>query len=178
LHHRAASAVGARHAARLQADASWDGAHRHALRYERRARVRGRRRLARRAIRRRRRGGRGQGRGRDQQGAAGRGARQMKLVANKPEPELAVDRKPVDVRSAALTTLAVIAVVLLLQCAPSMIIPIVLGVLISYAVDPLVDVIARRRVPRPIGGALVLLLIVGEGGGLRYGLRGQANALA
>jgi len=101
----------------------------------------------------------------------------MKLVVTKPEPEPPAERHPVDIRSAALTTLAVIAVVLLLQYAQGMIIPIVLGVLISYALDPLVDVIANRRVPRPIAAALVLMVVVGAGGYMLYSLRGQADAI-
>jgi len=109
----------------------------------------------------------------------------MKLVANPQsdarDPQSAIrdphSASPVDVRSAALTVLAVIAVVMLLQYAQSMIIPIVLGVLISYALDPAVDWMERRRVPRPIGAALVLCLVVGASGYLLYGLRSEANAI-
>ena len=101
----------------------------------------------------------------------------MKLVVTKPEPEAPAEKHPVDIRSAALTTLAVIAVILLLQYAQSMLIPIVLGVLISYALDPFVDTIVRWRVPRPIAAAVVVTVIVGAGGYMIYGLRGQANAI-
>jgi predicted PurR-regulated permease PerM len=83
----------------------------------------------------------------------------------------------VDVRSLALNTLAVIAVVLMLQYAQAMIIPIVLGVLISYALDPIVTAMARRRVPRSIGAALLLIVITGAGGRLLYGLRAEATAI-
>jgi predicted PurR-regulated permease PerM len=116
----------------------------------------------------------------------------MKLVAN-PQSDARVTQSethdqqsairdpqsasPVDVRSAALTVLAVIAVVMLLQYAQSMIIPIVLGLLISYALDPAVDWMENKRVPRPIGAALVLCVVVGGGGYLLYGLRSEANAI-
>ena len=86
-------------------------------------------------------------------------------------------RVPVDIRSAALTVLAGLAIVLVLQYAQSMIIPIVLGVLISYALEPAVAWLARRRVPRPLAAAIVLLVIVAASGWLIYGLRSQASAI-
>ena len=70
----------------------------------------------------------------------------LKIVADQPkpaerEPDSAIEsaphdpqpaiRMPVDIRSAALTVLAVLAVVMVLQYAQGMVIPIVLGVLIS-----------------------------------------------
>jgi len=84
---------------------------------------------------------------------------------------------PVDVRSAALTVLAVLAIVLVLQYAQSMLIPIILGVLISYALEPPVVGLTRLRIPRPIAAAVVLIAIVGSGGRLVYGLRSQAAAI-
>jgi predicted PurR-regulated permease PerM len=86
-------------------------------------------------------------------------------------------KAPVDVRSLALTIVAVIAALLLLQYAQTVIIPVVLGILISYALDPPVERLAQLRVPRPIGAALVLLLVVAAGCLLVYGLRGQATAV-
>jgi len=95
-----------------------------------------------------------------------------------PPPEDAtVARVPVDIRSAALTILAGLAIVLVLQYAQAMVIPIVLGVLISYALDPIVARLVRCHIPRPLGAALVLLVIVGATGWLLYGLRTQATAI-
>jgi predicted PurR-regulated permease PerM len=84
---------------------------------------------------------------------------------------------PVDIRSAALTILAVLAVVLVLQYAQSMLIPVVLGLLISYALDPMVHALQRIRVPRPIGAALVLGVLTVGTGSLLYGLRSEATAI-
>jgi predicted PurR-regulated permease PerM len=58
-----------------------------------------------------------------------------------------------------------------------MIIPIVLAVLISYALEPIIAWLERRRVPRALGSAIVLLSLVAAGGGLIYGLRSQATAI-
>jgi predicted PurR-regulated permease PerM len=93
------------------------------------------------------------------------------------EPEALAIRMPVDVRSAALTILAVLAVVMALKIAAAMIIPIVLGVLISYALDPIVAWLERLYVPRPISSALVLLLLVAGSGWLLYGLRSEGRAI-
>ena len=71
--------------------------------------------------------------------------------------------------------LTAIAVVLMLQYAQAMIIPIVLGILISYSLDPIVSAMARRKIPRSIGAALLLMILVGAGGWLLYGLRTQAS---
>ena len=99
----------------------------------------------------------------------------MKLVHAQTEPPPM--KSVVDVRSAALTILAVLAVVLVLQYAQGVIIPIVIGLLISYALDPLVAWMARRRVPRPIAAALVLSILTGGGGYMLYSLRSEANAI-
>jgi predicted PurR-regulated permease PerM len=93
------------------------------------------------------------------------------------EPEPIAIRMPVDVRSAALTTLAVLALVMLLQYAQAMIIPIVLGILGSYALGPLVGRLERMHVPRAIGAALVLVVVVGASGWVLYGLRSEASAI-
>jgi predicted PurR-regulated permease PerM len=93
-----------------------------------------------------------------------------------PDPQPAI-RMPVDIRSAALTVLAGLAIVMALQYAQAMVIPIVLGVLISYALEPIVAWLTRRRVPRALAAALVLLVLVAASGWLLYGLRSQASAI-
>jgi predicted PurR-regulated permease PerM len=80
-------------------------------------------------------------------------------------------------RTAALTVLAVVATVLLLQYAQSMIIPIVLAVLISYALEPLVVRLVAWRVPRPVAAAVVLLALTAAGATMIYSLRSEAAAL-
>ncbi len=84
---------------------------------------------------------------------------------------------PVDIRNAALTVLAVLAVILMLQYAQAVVIPIVIGLLVSYALDPIVRRMEKSHVPRAIGAALLLTALVGSGAYLLYGLRGEVNAV-
>jgi predicted PurR-regulated permease PerM len=79
------------------------------------------------------------------------------------------------VRNAALTLLAVLAVILVLKYLQGMIIPIVIGVLISYALEPIVAWMTRRHVPRAVAAAVLLLTLVTGGGWLLYGLRNEAT---
>jgi predicted PurR-regulated permease PerM len=81
----------------------------------------------------------------------------------------------IEVRNAALTLLAVLAVILVLKYLQGMIIPIVIGVLISYALEPIVAWMTRRHVPRAVAAAVLLLTLVTGGGWLLYGLRNEAT---
>lgn len=92
-------------------------------------------------------------------------------------PTVAPAPSPVTFRNAALTVLAAVAIILLIQYAQAMIIPIVLGMLISYALDPIVSWMARMHIPRAIGAALLLILLVGLSGWLLYGLRSEATTI-
>jgi len=96
--------------------------------------------------------------------------------ADPPEPATALPG-PTDVRSLALTVLAVIASIVILQYAQVVIIPIVLGILISHALEPLVAGLERRKIVRPLAAALVLAAIVGAGGAMLYQLRYQATEI-
>ena len=99
----------------------------------------------------------------------------------KPEPEPEPDRvllhMPVDVRSASLVVLAVLASVFTLQWASAVFIPLMLSLLMSYALSPLVDMLERWRVPRWIGAAVILLSLGGGLGWTGYSLSGSASEL-
>jgi predicted PurR-regulated permease PerM len=73
--------------------------------------------------------------------------------------------------------IAVVAFVYFLQWSQSVLIPIVIGVLVAYALEPMVSSLARRRVPRSLGAAIVLILTVGLLGLGVYSLWGQAIAV-
>jgi predicted PurR-regulated permease PerM len=68
--------------------------------------------------------------------------------------------KPVDVRNACLTVLAVIAAVFTLRWASPVFIPLMLGLTISYALNPIVSALERWHLPRTLGAGLVMLAIV------------------
>ncbi|HEX5473581.1 MAG TPA: AI-2E family transporter [Vicinamibacterales bacterium] len=89
------------------------------------------------------------------------------------EPAPLVIQMPVDVRSAALSVLAAVAIVLLLQYAQSVFIPIVIALLVSYAIEPLVTGLARVGVARAAGAAVAVALIVAAIGLGSYTLSGQ-----
>jgi predicted PurR-regulated permease PerM len=71
-------------------------------------------------------------------------------------------RVPVDVRSAALSTIAALALLFALQYAQSVLIPLVLGVLISYALAPIVTGLVRYRVPRTVAAGVAVTVLVGS----------------
>src|SRR5262249_10341688 len=72
-----------------------------------------------------------------------------------------VIRMPVDVRNVSLSAIAAFATILVLQIAQSVLIPIVLAVLSSYALPPLVGSLVRLNIPRAIGAAVAVCLLVG-----------------
>jgi predicted PurR-regulated permease PerM len=89
-------------------------------------------------------------------------------------PEPVTIRTPIDVRGITLSVLAVIGIVLMLQYAQPVVIPVVVAVLISYVLGPAVDSLARHGVPRMVGSTLIIALLCGAIGAGVYSLSGQA----
>ena len=85
---------------------------------------------------------------------------------------------PITGRSAstALWILALVALVFLLRSARQLLIPIALGVLLSYILEPVVAWLERRRVPRLAGATFVMLALAGLVGWGAYSLRDDAIA--
>jgi predicted PurR-regulated permease PerM len=77
----------------------------------------------------------------------------------------------------AVWVLAVLATLFFLREAKSLLIPIALAVLISYALEPVVAWLERRRVPRLAAAAAVLFVILGVGALGVYTLRDDAAQL-
>jgi predicted PurR-regulated permease PerM len=69
---------------------------------------------------------------------------------------------PVDVRGTALAILATIAVVTALHVGGAFFVPLLMGLMLSYALSPLVDRLQRLHVPRALGAALLI-------GGIGFG---------
>ena len=84
---------------------------------------------------------------------------------------------PVGIRSLSLTVIAIVAAVFALQYAKQFFIPLVISVLVSYALDPIVSWFAKRGVPRSLAAAVVLLSLVGTVGAAAYSLRGEAATI-
>ena len=74
----------------------------------------------------------------------------------------------------AYTLLIVGIVILLLQFMQPVLIPVVFAALLFYALDPSVDWFERHHLPRAIGAALMLLIVLSACGALAYSLQGQA----
>lgn len=92
------------------------------------------------------------------------------------EPDVSID-VPLNVRNVSLSVLAALAGVLMLQYAQTVLIPIVLAVLISYAMGPAVAAL-ERRLPRAIAAALVLIALIGAGAIATYELTDQVLQIA
>jgi len=84
---------------------------------------------------------------------------------------------PVNVRSFSLALLAFFAAIFVLSWAKAIFIPLMLGVLISYALNPLVGQLHRWRIPRTVGAALLLLGILCGAGSLVYSFSDDASKL-
>jgi predicted PurR-regulated permease PerM len=83
------------------------------------------------------------------------------------DPPRVLLHMPVDVRSLSLIVLTVLASIYALHWAKAILVPILLGVMFSYALTPLVDSLQRWRVPRAVGAGVVLstiVLVIGWGG--------------
>ncbi|MEO7117330.1 MAG: AI-2E family transporter [Caldimonas sp.] len=97
--------------------------------------------------------------------------------ARESEPARVMLHMPVDVRSLSLVILAVIASIYALQWAKALIVPILLGVMFSYALTPVIDRLSRWHLPRALGAAVVLSTIVAVIGGGVWTLSDDASAL-
>jgi len=96
-----------------------------------------------------------------------------------PERETTATHEVVDVklRSVTLVVIAAACAVGLLYWAREVFIPIVLSVLLSYALEPLVAMLMRLRLPRVAAAAIVLLLFTGGLGYAGYALSDDATAM-
>lgn len=84
---------------------------------------------------------------------------------------------PVHVRNFSLAVLALLAVLYTLHWASAVIVPILLGVMLSHALGPLVTRLERLRLPRAIASALLLTSLVSGFGWTIYTLSDDANDL-
>lgn len=83
----------------------------------------------------------------------------------------------INIRSTALLILTSIAALYFIDWAQPILLPLVVSVLISYALDPLVSLLDAIRVPRPVGAAVVLVAMIGVLAGASVPLQQEATAI-
>ena len=77
----------------------------------------------------------------------------------------------------AVRALALFALVAALYLARGFFVPLLIGILASYALHPLVDRLQAWRVPRSVGAALVLATLIGSFSWLGFSMSGDAQAV-
>ena len=80
-------------------------------------------------------------------------------------------------RDAAFALICIAIVILLLQLMRPVLLPLVLAGLLFYALDRPVDWLQKKRVPRAIGAAVMLFVVIASCGAVAYTLQGQALAV-
>ncbi len=87
------------------------------------------------------------------------------------------DRRRATGMSVALAVLAAIALVAALYLARAFFVPLLIGILVSYALRPVVDWLEAHYLPRPAGAALALVVLVGSLSWIGYALRDDAAGM-
>jgi predicted PurR-regulated permease PerM len=84
---------------------------------------------------------------------------------------------PINLRSASLLVIAVLLGLTALRLASEVFVPLVMGVMFSYALAPLVDRMVRLHIPRTLAAAILLLGLVGGIGSIAYSLSDETVEL-
>lgn len=91
-------------------------------------------------------------------------------------PSLTV-RMAVNARGLALAILSIVAVVFVLQWAQKFFIPLLIGIIIAYTLNPLVVWLERIKIPRVLGTSLVMVALLCTGAFVAISLRGQVQTI-
>jgi predicted PurR-regulated permease PerM len=83
----------------------------------------------------------------------------------------------VGLRSAALMVLVLLAALFALRWASAVVVPVLLGLTLSYALTPVVNVLTRCHLPRAVAAAAVLLGIVGAALAIVWSINEDAAAM-
>ncbi|MDN6319862.1 MAG: AI-2E family transporter [Marinobacter sp.] len=83
----------------------------------------------------------------------------------------------VSIRSMSLIILTGIATLFFIDWAQAVLLPLMVAVLISYALDPLVSALDHIKIPRAISAAIILLLLLGAIAGASIPLQTEAIAI-
>jgi predicted PurR-regulated permease PerM len=101
----------------------------------------------------------------------------VRQVTARSDPRHSIMDTNITVRNVGLTVIAVAVTMYLLHWAQEAFIPIVLSVLISYALEPIVFMLTRIRIHRVIASGLVVMLTAGALGYGLYSLSDDAAAI-
>ena len=93
------------------------------------------------------------------------------------EQERVLLHMPIAVRSTSMIVIASLLCLYALRWAAEIVIPVLMGLLFSYALTPLVDRLVRAGVPRALGAAAVMVALVGGLAWATWSLSDQANNL-
>ncbi|MDB5873095.1 MAG: putative rane protein [Ramlibacter sp.] len=96
---------------------------------------------------------------------------------DKDEPSRVLLHMPVDVRNMALVVLTVIAVLAVLRWASAFFVPLMLGLMFSYALSPVVDALQKLRIHRAVSAAVLILAIQAVVGLSVYSFSDDASQL-
>ena len=90
---------------------------------------------------------------------------------------LPATRMPVDARGLALGILAALASVVALSWAQGFVVPVLLGIVIAYTLNPLVGWLEAIKIPRFAGAVMVMAAVIGALVLSAYSLRGQMQTI-
>ena len=90
-------------------------------------------------------------------------------------PVPALLRRPLDKRGASLVLLAALGSIFMLHWASAVFIPLMLGLIFSYALAPAVTRLQRLHIPRAIAAALLMVALIGGTGWTAYALSDDAT---
>jgi len=85
--------------------------------------------------------------------------------------------EPVVVHGLALTVLAIIALIFVLEWAQTFVISLLLGILFAYTLNPLVAWLELIKIPRVIAATLIMLTVISMGVLCTYALRGEMQTI-
>jgi predicted PurR-regulated permease PerM len=93
------------------------------------------------------------------------------------DPAHLTDPVSIDVRGLAWAIVTTVVVVFALQWAEKFFIPLLLGIIIAYTLNPLVVWLERMRIPRVVGTSLVMLAVLAGSTFVTISLRGQIQTI-
>jgi predicted PurR-regulated permease PerM len=93
------------------------------------------------------------------------------------DPAQLTDRVPAETRDLALTIMATVAIVFSLQWAEKFFIPLLLGIIIAYTLNPLVVWLERVKIPRIVGTIIVMSAVLCGSAFVAISLRGQVQTI-